>query len=541
MKRPDTLANEIEKLLGRASSDALIGASGIDDDPLLTRWVTRIGQEVAVHSDRLDAKPEFVILGSDVANALTLPGSKVLVTRGLLDEVTSDDELAGVLAHEVGHVAKRHAWQQLQNNGLVALLLRFAPPKGSVLRQGLPVLNLLRALAQSRDNEYQADRVGLGFAAAAGYAPSGLLRFIETMASGPMAAWEEYFSTHPAGPKRTTVGRQQPVVRESDVDSRGAVAAGLDARGFAGLAQLARLGRDPLALPALTPASLSARNRQERKDLADTIQRQQTRLLATYKPLVTASTLQQLLLLTAQNQDIRRLILSTHAYLLQFKLQDVYARTLRLLRLAGPTWDALHVGMDPETIECLRGRLEIREALAQIAAVPTPLQRASQASLTVLADLHLGGFYRLNSGAQWTHFAAVEGLIRYAESELARADRAAGLGWRYLAMARVRRYQQQLDQLIPESSLTKRALWSELVERRLGQTVEWSGSAGEASVSAALHVERGDKKPCPLGTSWADWVVQSGGTPENIATVLRLLTLDIQRELAARAYLGWKE
>ena len=68
MKRPDTLANEIEKLLGRATSEALIGASGIDDDPLLVNWVTRLGAQVAAHSPRRDAKPQFVILGSDVGN-----------------------------------------------------------------------------------------------------------------------------------------------------------------------------------------------------------------------------------------------------------------------------------------------------------------------------------------------------------------------------------------------------------------------------------------------------------------------------------------
>jgi len=541
VKRPDTLANEIEKLLGRASSDALIGASGIDDDPLLTRWVTRIGREVAAHSDRLDAKPEFIVLGSDVANALTLPGSKVLVTRGLLDEVTSDDELAGVLAHECGHVAKRHAWQQLQNNAIFALLLNLARPKSVVLRQSALVLNLLRALAQSRDNEYQADDVGLQFATAAGYAPAGLLHFIQTMASGPMAKWEEYFATHPPGAKRNQRGREQSIVREADADSRAAVAAGFDRRGLSGLAELVRQGRrDPLALAPPPPSSTYLR--EERRSLAEATSGQQKRLLATYKPLVTSSTLQQLLLLTAQSQDIRFIALSTHAYLLQFHIQDVYARSVRLLRLAVPVWeDLVPENSDGDTSDQARGRAEVQEAVRRLAGTPEPLQKASKAALLALSDLHLGRFYKLDSGAQWTRIAAIEGLIRYAESELSRADKAAGIGWRYLALARIRRYQRRLDLLVPESDLACRALWQELLEARLGQAVTGEGPTGAASIRAALATQRqvseimvAAERGSPL---WADRVAQNQGIPENIATVLRLLTLDIERELAARSSL----
>ncbi|WP_309716296.1 M48 family metalloprotease [Armatimonas sp.] len=545
MKHPDTLTNEIEKLLGRATGDALIGASGIDDDPLLTRWVMRIGEEVAVHSDRLDTKPEFVILGSDVANALTLPGSKVLVTRGLLDEVTSDDELAGVLAHECGHIAKRHAWQQLQNNGLFALLLSLVRPKSEVVRQGVVVLNLLRALAQSRENEYQADDVGLKFATAAGYAPAGLLHFIQTMASGPMAKWEEYFATHPPGTKRNQRGREQSVVREADADSRAAVAAGFDRRGLSGLAEQVRQGqRDPLTLAPPTPRSGYLRD--ERRSLAEAASGQQKRLLATYKPLVTSSTLQQLLLLTAQSQDIRFIALSTHAYLLQFHIQDVYARSVRLLRLAMPVWeDLVPENSDRDTPDQARGRSEVQEAIRRVAGTPEPLQKASKAALLALSDLHLGRFYKLDSGAQWTRIAAIEGLIRYAESELSRADKAAGIGWRYLALARIRRYQCRLDRLVPEDDKTSRSLWQQLIEARLGQAVTGEGSTGEASVRAALATQRQVSETMVAkgrgSLLWADWVAQNQGIPENIATILRLLTLDMERELAARAYLRRKE
>lgn len=543
MKRPDTLANEIEKLLGRASSEALIGASGLDDDPLLLGWVQRIGSEVAAHSARRDAKPEFIVLGSDVANALTLPGSKVLVTRGLLDEVTSDDELAGVLAHEVGHVAKKHAWQQLQNNAIFAVLASVARPRSNVLREALPLLNVLRALAQSRDHEHQADEEGLKYATAAGYAPTGLIRFIEAMASGPMASWEEYFATHPPGAKRTARGKSNPLVQQQDPDTRAAVAAGFDRRGLSGLAELVRQGRDPFAFPPQPP--LSARFREERRDLASQASAQQKRLLSTYKPLVTSTTLQQLLLLTAQTQDIRFIALSTHAYLLQFHVQDVYARSVRLLRTALSVWEDLVPDTDPDTPELLTGRGEVQEALKRLTGAPEPLERATKASLMALTDLHLGRFYKLNSSAQWTRIAAIEGVIRYAESELSRADKASGVAWRYLALARIRRYQRRLDRLVPENQDEARTLWQELLERRLGQGTLGTGPTGAASVRAALAAQRqlpeNRLERARGGQPWAEWVAQSGGIPENVATVLRLLTLDLERELAARAYVRRKD
>ena len=545
MFTPDTLANEIEKLLGRASSDALIGASGIDTDPLLVRWVARIGGEVAAHSDRLNTKPEFVVLGSEVANALTLPGSKVLVTRGLLDEVTCDDELAGVLAHEMGHVAKKHAWQQLQNSALFALLTRILHPKSELLRQGSMILNLLRALAQSRENEYQADDVGLRFATAAGYAPAGLLHFIETMASGPMAAWEEYFATHPPGAKRTQRGRSQSVVHETDADSRAAIAAGFDRRGFSGLAELVRRGRDPLALPPVPTPTLSSRFREERLELVASAIAQQKRLRATYQPLVTSGMLQQLLLLTSQSQDLRFIALSTHAYLLQFQIQDVYARTVRLLRQAVPVWDDLAGTQSDDTPDRILGREEVHEALRRVAGTADPLQRATKASLAALSDLHLGRFYKLSSGAQWTRIAAIEGLIRYGESELSRADRASGTAWRYLALARIRRYQHRLGLLAPQNDAQARTLWQTLLEARLGQAVSGEGATGDASIRAALAVQRqtteANVEARRNGQLWAQWVAQTDGIPENIATVLRLLTLDLERELAARAYLQRKD
>ena len=267
MPRPDQLSSEIEKLFGKVTSDALSGASGIEEDPLLQGWVYRIGTKVAAHSDRKELPPTFAILGSDVANALTLPGSKIFVTRGLLDDVISEDELAGVLAHEAAHVAKRHAWQQLVGNATILLALSLVRPKSRDLRLGATIINILRSLSQSRTNELQADAVGICFASAAGYHPEALIRFIERLNAGSIPWWQEYLATHPPGEKRARQGRHLPLVESTDPDSRASLAAGLNARELPALAELVRRGRDPLALPTLVLPPLAEDLIPERDDI----------------------------------------------------------------------------------------------------------------------------------------------------------------------------------------------------------------------------------------------------------------------------------
>ncbi|MEI6432927.1 MAG: hypothetical protein WCP07_12140, partial [bacterium] len=105
-----------------------------------------------------------------------------------------------------------------------------------------------------------------------------------------------------------------------------------------------------------------------------------------------------------------------------------------------------------------------------------------------------------------------------------------------LATARIRRYQTALTLLVPQDDIQKRALWYELASRRFGIWFPVSGPTGEATVRAALALEinksaseltatRGD-------TLWADYVLTQKGIPENIATALRMLTLDVERELS---------
>jgi hypothetical protein len=157
----------------------------------------------------------------------------------------------------------------------------------------------------------------------------------------------------------------------------------------------------------------------------------------------------------------------------------------------------------------------------------------------VLADLN-NPLYRPRGGAAWARYGALEGLLRYAESELARADRASGQAWRLLSLARVRRYEARLSELAPAADPERRTLWADLLRRRLGRSADAGADdpAGAATVQTALAVElRQSPEAVAAGrgdTPWADWIVRRDGIPENIATAMRLLTLEMERETAAR-------
>jgi hypothetical protein len=160
----------------------------------------------------------------------------------------------------------------------------------------------------------------------------------------------------------------------------------------------------------------------------------------------------------------------------------------------------------------------------------------------VLVDLNNHYLRPRGNSEPWLRYAALEGSLRYAESELSRADAASGQAWRLLSLAQVRRYQARLDEIVPAKDAGRRALWRRLLTDRFGMTVEPEDTAvdsGAVTVRAALGKQTGkanaELEQGRAGASWADWILVHKGTPENIATAMRLLTLDLERELAAEA------
>ncbi|HEX8029679.1 MAG TPA: M48 family metalloprotease, partial [Vicinamibacterales bacterium] len=181
-----SLLSEAEELAIGQQQDAEIRREmGVYDDPELQRYVSNIGIELARNSHRPNLPWTFTIVDSSAINAFALPGGYVYVTRGLMAYLDDESELAGVLGHEIGHVTARHAAQAYTRQaeasiGLMILSI-FVPstqPFTDVGASGLSVL----FLKHGRDAELEADRLGIEYGSTAGFDPTGVPRFLATLA-----------------------------------------------------------------------------------------------------------------------------------------------------------------------------------------------------------------------------------------------------------------------------------------------------------------------------------------------------------------------
>jgi len=145
----------------------------LDEDIELQKRVESIGKRIVSVCDRQELPYSFKVLDVDQVNAMAAPGGFLYVYRGLIDQMPSDDELAGIIGHEVGHVVKRHAMSQLEKTlGMQLLLLGVFGADGLALQ--MVALDALAA-GYSRDDEREADKIGYELALKAGYNPYGML------------------------------------------------------------------------------------------------------------------------------------------------------------------------------------------------------------------------------------------------------------------------------------------------------------------------------------------------------------------------------
>jgi predicted Zn-dependent protease len=198
-----------EVQLGQEWGAVLLGAAPLVADPNLQRYVNTVGRWLASHSERPDLEWRFGVLESDNLNAFATPGGYVFVTKGLALRMRSEAELAGVLAHEIAHVVQKHhlkaiqkgAWTQVGANVATEYLnQRTRSPVGSMAGQqlvsGIKEI-MLRGL--DKEDEFEADRMGVVIAARAGYDPFGLPAVLQLLNTLPQdSALELMFLTHPS-------------------------------------------------------------------------------------------------------------------------------------------------------------------------------------------------------------------------------------------------------------------------------------------------------------------------------------------------------
>lgn len=201
---------EKEIALGKQLAQEVERSSKLIDDPVVTEYVNRVGQNLVRNSD---ARVPFTIkvIDSDEVNAFALPGGFFYVNSGLILRAQEESELAGVMAHEISHVTARHGTKNATKGQIAQLatipLLLLGPAglAGYGLYEGLNVALPLTFLKFSRDAEREADFLGLQYMYKAGYDPNAYITFFERIQADEKrrpGTIPKVFSTHPPTPER---------------------------------------------------------------------------------------------------------------------------------------------------------------------------------------------------------------------------------------------------------------------------------------------------------------------------------------------------
>jgi predicted Zn-dependent protease len=237
----NTFSDDEEMAMGRKAAEETEKQLPILIEPLLTAYVNHLGQKMAKESRRSEIQYSFKIVNTDAVNAFSLPGGFIYVNRGLLDFVNNESELAGVLAHEIGHVVAYHSMNDVARRALVdqgiyqlqkAGLVNDQQMADMMKRYGGPML-LFVDRKFSREEESEADMLGMYNAIRAGYDPQGLIGFLARLSQfiGNPSLVEGLLMNHPLPGERVKALRaelqEHPAPRGLTKDSLGFKAAKL--------------------------------------------------------------------------------------------------------------------------------------------------------------------------------------------------------------------------------------------------------------------------------------------------------------------------
>ncbi len=226
-----SLGRELEEAVGRlALAELQLRYGGIVREPLLQDWIERLAAPLVAQTQR-GVPYRFYILAGYEDNAFSLPGGHICLLQGLLSHISSEEELAGVIAHELAHSENRDFQrmleQQLLYMGVLGLL------RGLVSREWIyagQIIQLLEGLRQQRGHEIQADQRGAELAYKARYDPQGVLSYLQGI--GPSRGWAgELLATHPSPQKRMeAVRRHIRALQANDYEGLLALGEGLERR-----------------------------------------------------------------------------------------------------------------------------------------------------------------------------------------------------------------------------------------------------------------------------------------------------------------------
>lgn len=236
------LNNTEEAQIGRAIMRDIRNSGMVVEDPLVTEYLNDIGSRIAAQTNEGQHSFTFFAVQDERINAFALPGGYIGVHTGLLEATRNEDELAGVLAHEVAHVTQRHIARAIHANSrqsilttammLGAIIVAAAGGSADAVQGAMAVAQGTAAQQQinfTRANEYEADRVGIAALADAGFDPYGMASFFDVLSrqqpTNPDMRVPEFLRTHPVTTDRVAEARNRardyPPVRSDDSTSYG--------------------------------------------------------------------------------------------------------------------------------------------------------------------------------------------------------------------------------------------------------------------------------------------------------------------------------
>ena len=220
-----TISNKQEVQLGQQINEQLIksGQAKISRNRALTSYINRIGQQLAKISDRSDIPYTFQVVDDSSINAFATMGGFVYINTGLISTADNEAELASVIGHEIGHIVGRHSIKQMRETAIAQGVLSTA---GLDTSQAVQIgVELALTRPNSRQDELEADHFGLENLKKAGYAPVGMLSFMQKLLAAG-GSTPSFLSTHPATSERIKLLQQ-------DIDSQTAnVGKGLDSQAY---------------------------------------------------------------------------------------------------------------------------------------------------------------------------------------------------------------------------------------------------------------------------------------------------------------------
>lgn len=206
-------SEEIE--MGEAVAAGMLGAAPLLKNDRIQRYVNQVGRWIALHSERPGLPWRFAVMDTLVPNAFAAPGGQVFITTGLLYRMRSESELAGALGHEIAHVVSKHHLKAITKSGWLGLgkdaatlLIDSKVKSGTVgtqiakgwVKGSLSGVKELYVKGLDRDDELQADRMGMALAARAGYDPYGLptvLQLLQDISKEQSSAISLLYRSHP--------------------------------------------------------------------------------------------------------------------------------------------------------------------------------------------------------------------------------------------------------------------------------------------------------------------------------------------------------